>query len=456
MAFARIHDVFQRNCPEGSGFGVRYSHLYELSLALISSLNNSPKLSKNLDFMISNGVISDVKLSFSIPAARFNLDRMFLINLEIHAWLHPTGQPDKKLVALAATISNAEIDLTYDAAKDLLYLAPKEGATALRLAAPVWEHTADAALLDLGYRLPNGQPDVERFKNALFNEFYYAASSRLLGIVMKAIPLPQMHRNFRGMELIPPFQWAIDSGYLLIYTQTTKYSDTCCSKITLSKPEQGTVASEPDGGGDRSRYETHAPPLVAYAGGASILEVFMGHFMPAVEWENEGNFGLTGWSARMAIGLRALKITFAPSADGGVLKVAAALRGGGVVNGWLQGACGEEHSLAALSLIADGNADATVVTKFDLPTLSVGFDAKGFVSVPRKSFQIISPGLFGIFSLIFTELATFLVNFAIVKLQAEFGKRTRTSLLDLIFTKGEYRVFQRVADSSLLLGMNND
>jgi hypothetical protein len=419
MPFGQLHDFFERQCPDGTGIGLRISLIERLGRAVIDTLGR-PLLNVNSDVPLPQH--PQVRFSFTLDPGSFRLRPGGLLSLNLTVWLHPAGHPDLPIVTLTFSIADATVQVGTDPVDGDLRWVPR-GSTLPTVSAPAWG--PDKNLIAAGYVTNTGAADRNKFNEDIYYGFVWITSANLVSGIVANLPIPQVHRWVIPFSLKPPIESSFSTDYLAIWSNLVGVNPIFCGPT--NPPLSTRIVTNWNVGpmppGPLSPDENASPELLIYVAAQQLLDRKAGTLMPAVMLDATNGGGYIRWNLRASAGLAALTLTLQPSNNGGSLIVDGRLNLIGDASAWIDGPSGIRAASIDESLKANADVHGSITARFDVATFLVDLDTSIGVTVDQRTVQLGGGGLLSWpIQPVVNAIVEFLINRGAIELPSVYNR----------------------------------
>jgi hypothetical protein len=442
MSVKSIHEYLEKACPDGAAFAIEHSVVSALIEKKIKSLATGSGANTNIALNQSSGV----RFSFLFDDHAFALSPNLELSIDLRVWLHPTGQPNNPIVTLLYRIARARIQPLYDTTiSEFCWISVSTGS--VTLVSETWG--TDQALIDAGYEKTDHTTDKQRFLEEIFYGFKWVNDANLLPSIIRNIPFPQLQKWFLPFALQFPFDYAIQDGYLIIWTKlVSNIFHNCGPAQTPSTPPKSGFQVRAGSPAPSSPYDNYSPPFALYIAATNLVSWQANQLAPAVMLSGSGG-GFIRWGYDLAVGVKSFMLDLIPAPNGGGLALHLDLRVAGIATAWIDGPSGTRLSLASCSLTADGTVDASAVVEYVPKTGQIDLDTTIHAAIDKSSIDLSGGGLF---NEVEADVIEFLIKSGLFNIDTSYYSRTRMPLVNLndVTPRTRSQALQRIGDLSML------
>ncbi|AVP97415.1 hypothetical protein C7S18_09505 [Ahniella affigens] len=445
MDLDQLHTFLERKSPAGLGYGLRIADLEVAVRAMLTRLGLSPLDGVNRNLALPFGSLA---ASFDVDPAAFSMEpKTGAISLDLNIWIHDRADANNPIYKLQYLLRDEPVSAGVDLAGMKVFLEPQNARAVVH--AHDFSHGADPILIRLGFVDALGMADRSRFATEVAFPFIWLNAQGLMRAIVRSFPLPDVFSWFKTILPAGAIIAEIQSGYLAAWSEQVAISIPSCGLPPAARPAPKVVADAILGNPKPwSPADSSEPMLAIYLSEQPLLDWHAQALMPAIAFHQEDD-GFPGWSVDGHVGVEHATITFAPSATGGSLTVAAALRLHAFASSWINGPCGLRLDVASAAISGPGSlrADFSVNYSDSLRALRSALSVE--IDVPPGDLNITAGGMLpGAFA----ELVEWLLRAGVIHVDIGLRARSEQTLLDLVESAsrlGRAFVTGRVAEHSV-------
>ena len=439
MTVALIHDALENVCPDGAGFAISIDLLAGQISQLLRHLEATPDRRRNIRLDQTSGA----RFSFDIESA-FDLDAKLQLSMRLRVWLHPAGDPEKEIVSLSFDIAQAVLEPLYDSSiANFGWISKNDGALSISMETWAAEPELSTWLKLAGYK------NKDQFLEEIYYGFKWLNGRNLLPTIFRQLPFPQVQSWFRSIALDAPFEFKVEGGYLIIWTNFCRLLFHNCGETNEPSDSPKSQWDTDNSNAPGSQYDNTRPPFLIYVAAQNLASWQARQVAPALAIGDSGG-GFVNWSYDAAVAVRSFNLRLVPNSQGGAIVIHLDLRVFGTAQAWIDGPSGIKMSLASAGLTADGRVDASAGVDLNPNEHAINLVTLVDGEIFRNSVNLSGGGLF---SSVLAEIIEALFKRGAIKVPTAFHKRTSTTLIDLADIDGLYESFSsyRVGRRSLLV-----